>query len=148
MLTHEEREELRSEARDEARREAREATEQEFELLPKGYQSCLDRERARKPMTIKELHDAVTARVPKAARVDVSLTLRTQEPRTFCPEGSFEVLAEISVWTNHKYYGVDAPTCEAALKRFEAEVMPEIFPPVPEPVAPALERLADMEPKT
>jgi hypothetical protein len=171
-VTPEKRDEIRSEAKDALARERREEPDRgEFETLPKDYSSPIYEDRPhgtnpaifngpcdcdecqrwgieqRKPaMTMKDLSAAVLALVPKSSRVDISLILRTQEPRTFYPEGSVEVLAEISVWHAGNYYGVDAPTYELALDRFKAEHLPKIFPPVPEPVAPAMERLSEMEP--
>lgn len=171
-MTSEELNELRMDAR--YARE-KEAEPEDFEALPKDYRSCLDdderphgrnpaifdgpcdcdecqawdQKQRTKPMTLKDLSDAVMALVPKAHRVDISLILRTQEQTWLIEpkdEPLVEVLAEISVWIDREYHGVDAPTYEAALERFKAECLPTIFPPVPSPV-PAMERLAAMEPK-
>jgi hypothetical protein len=173
-VTPEELDEIRSEAKDALARERREEPDRgEFETLPKDYRSPIydedrphgtnpaifngpcdcdecqrwDIEQRKPPMTMKDLSAAVLALVPEARRVDISLILRTEEPTEWRPpEKCVEVLAEISVWVDREYYGVDAPTYELALDRFTTEMMPKIVPP-PEP-APAMERLAEMEPKT
>lgn len=96
-------------------------------------------------MTLKQLSEAVLAHVPKASRVDISLNLRTFEPAHYRKE-TVDLVAEISVWHGSQYYGLEAPTYEEALQKFESEMLPKIFPPIPEPVAPVDERLAQMEP--
>lgn len=92
-------------------------------------------------MTLLELSDAVRKLVPDAQRVDVALAIQCHEANPY-RKSEMDVLAEISVWRNARYYGCDAPTYEAALERFRVVVLAEMGLATP---APALQRLAAMD---
>jgi hypothetical protein len=96
-------------------------------------------------MTISELQREVLALLPDDCRVDVSLNLRRHAPGTHIhrtDEERAEIVVEVAVWYGGNYEDIDAPTYESALQKFKAVILPELGL---EQVAPAAERLAELE---